>query len=121
MIKAKGEVAVIKLEDPNNGEVFAVCPVVGGSVEAVADSSRYFVLRIDDGRGRHAYVGMGFTERNTAFDFNAALADHAKYVKQQKEAAKNVQKLSDAPKLNLGLAEGQKITVNLKVKKNYMA
>jgi hypothetical protein len=38
------------------------------------------VLRIDDGRGHHAFVGMGFTERNDAFDFSAALQDHQKYV-----------------------------------------
>ena len=60
---------------------------------------------------------MGFTERSTAFDFNAALADHAKYVKQRKEEAKNLEKLKSAPKLNLALAEGQTITVNIKVNK----
>ena len=39
----------IKLEDKNTGELFAACPVEhypGGSVEAVTDSSRYFVICI---------------------------------------------------------------------------
>jgi hypothetical protein len=115
VIKAAGERAVIRLEDVNSGEVFAMCPVTPGAVEPVSDSSRYFVLRIDDGRGRHAFIGMGFTERNTAFDFNAALSDHAKYVKQRKDEQNSVNRLKDAPKLNLGLQEGQQITVNLKV------
>lgn len=47
------------------GELFAACPydVSGKSVEAVLDSSRYFVLRVetdgDDGAKRHAYIGVG--------------------------------------------------------------
>jgi len=114
-IKAKGEQAIIRLEDVKTDDLFAICPVSPGSVESVSDSSRYFVLRVDDGRGRHAFIGMGFTERNVAFDFSAALADHQRYVKQLKEQASSFQKMKDAPKLNLGLAEGQKITVNLKI------
>ena len=37
------------MEDKNTGELFAACPVEhypGGSVEAVTDSSRYFVICI---------------------------------------------------------------------------
>lgn len=32
---------------------------------------RYFVLRLSDGSGHHAYLGVGFEDRNDAFDFNA--------------------------------------------------
>ncbi|KAF8394259.1 hypothetical protein HHK36_020466 [Tetracentron sinense] len=79
----------IRLEDPNSGELFAACFVLPGqrenSVETVLDSSRYFVLKIEDGRGKHAFIGLGFTERNEAFDFNVALSDHEKYVKREHE------------------------------------
>jgi hypothetical protein len=73
------------------------------AVEPVTDSSRYFVVRIQDGSGyyiisisccfhflllllvgRHAFVGMGFTERNDAFDFHTTILDHLKYVLLEK-------------------------------------
>ena len=45
-------------------------------VEAVTDSSRYFVLRISNDQGREAHVGMGFRERNDALNFKMSLQDY---------------------------------------------
>ncbi|KAJ9576922.1 hypothetical protein L9F63_006540, partial [Diploptera punctata] len=48
---AKDKKYILKLEDKNSGELFAKCPVdqcPGIAIEAVTDSSRYFVIRIQD-------------------------------------------------------------------------
>jgi adaptin ear-binding coat-associated protein 1/2 len=52
--------------------VFAEAPYdhTGTSVEAVLDSSRYFVLRVE-AEGKRAYIGVGFPERPEAFDFSS--------------------------------------------------
>ncbi|XP_077226574.1 non-intrinsic ABC protein 4 [Tasmannia lanceolata] len=114
----------IRLEDPNSGELFAACFVLPGqrenSVETVLDSSRYFVLKIEDGMGKHAFIGLGFTERNEAFDFNVALSDHEKYVKREHE--KETGEPSDDshidihPAVNHRLKEGETIRINVKNK-----
>lgn len=77
------------LEDLNIGEFFVVCLVLLGKrdviVENVVDLLWYFVLRIDDGRGKYVFIGLGFVERNEVFDFNVVLFDYEKYVKREVE------------------------------------
>ncbi|XP_015078257.1 uncharacterized protein At1g03900-like [Solanum pennellii] len=116
----------IRLEDPNSGELFAACFVPPGqrenSVESVLDSSRYFVLKIEDGTGKHAFIGLGFSERNEAFDFNVALSDHEKYVKRDIEKdGDEAETSSDGhidihPAVNHRLKEGETIRINVKNK-----
>ncbi|KAF4676593.1 hypothetical protein FOL46_000056 [Perkinsus olseni] len=79
-VAAKGPVLVIKFVDASTGDLFAACPIAPDTpidrvVERTVDSSRYFVLRLSDGSGHHAYLGVGFEDRNDAFDFNACLYD----------------------------------------------
>ncbi|XP_076857856.1 adaptin ear-binding coat-associated protein 2 [Brachyhypopomus gauderio] len=115
-ITAKAKIAYIKMEDKNTGELFAQAPVEqypGAAVEAVTDSSRYFVLKIEDGSGRHAFIGLGFADRGDSFDFNVALQDHFKWVKQEGELAKQEANQSSAPKLDLSFKEGQTIKISL--------
>ncbi|XP_012684974.1 adaptin ear-binding coat-associated protein 1 isoform X2 [Clupea harengus] len=115
-ITAKGKVAFIKLEDKVSGELFAQAPInefPSISVETVSDSSRYFVLRIQDDNGRSAFIGVGFGDRGDAFDFNVALQDHFKWVKTEDEISKNAQTADTTPKLDLGFKEGQTITLNI--------
>ncbi|NWV70627.1 NECP2 protein, partial [Malurus elegans] len=115
-ITAKGSMAFIKLEDKTSGELFAQAPVEqfpGIAVESVTDSSRYFVIRIEDGNGRRAFIGVGFVDRGDAFDFNVALQDHFKWVRQQSELARQAQDPEQGRKLDLGFKEGQTIKLNI--------
>lgn len=90
----------IRLEDPNSAELFAACFIYPGqresSVEPALDSSRYFVLKIEDGNGKHAFIGLGFNERNEAFDFNVALSDHDKYVSRENEKEASEKNAADS-------------------------
>ncbi|XP_015891305.1 uncharacterized protein At1g03900 isoform X1 [Ziziphus jujuba] len=116
----------IRLEDPNSGDLFAACFVHPGqrenAVETVLDSSRYFVLKIEDGTGKHAFIGLGFSERNEAFDFNVALSDHEKYVRREHEKETTGGEASDDthidihPAVNHRLKEGETIRINVKPK-----
>ncbi|RKP22440.1 Necap1 protein, partial [Syncephalis pseudoplumigaleata] len=73
-VVGQDDACLIRLEDAQTGELFAAGPYTldGRAVETAMDSSRYFVLRVEDA-GRHAFIGVGFRERNDAFDFNATL------------------------------------------------
>ncbi|CAN0520982.1 unnamed protein product, partial [Ectocarpus sp. 12 AP-2014] len=114
-------------------ELFAQCEVLldGGRtlqvyVESVIDSSRYFVLRCEDkASGRHAYVGVGFRERSSAFDFKAVLDDFVRFLDRQKRAeetsANEEEEGEEAlgpvkPMKDLSIAEGQKLHIGLKVR-----
>ena len=90
VVVARGSQCTIRLMDPEKGTLFAQCPLDNDnpqlSVEPVVDSSRYFVIRVSDGSGRYAYLGMGFLERSDAFEFNVTLQDHVKRLRNEKAA-----------------------------------
>ncbi|KAI7903666.1 uncharacterized protein BX663DRAFT_507256 [Cokeromyces recurvatus] len=110
----KGKKCEIRLEDSNTGELFAMCPydIQSNSVEAVLDSSRYFVLKIEN-EGRHAFIGMGFQERSDAFDFNVTLQDFVKQLRAEKEANERTAQASTTPKMDYSLKEGQTINITI--------
>ena len=111
-----GNALNIKLEDKLSGQLFANCPVEaypGVAIEPVSDSSRYFVLRIQDDNGRSAFIGIGFGDRSDSFDFNVALQDHFKYVKNQEQIEK--EKVEPKPQLDLSFKEGETIKINMKI------
>ncbi|KAF5380987.1 hypothetical protein D9615_004112 [Tricholomella constricta] len=112
--KSKG--AAIQFEDGQTGELFARAEYdpTRPSVEGVLDSSRYFVVRVEDA-GKKAYIGMGFAERSDSFDFNVALQDYTKRFK----ASLNPEPSSDepsphvptGPKKDYSLKEGQTFSI----------
>ena len=91
---SRGSKGAIKLEDKDSGELFAECPLpndapVSTAVEPVIDSSRYFVLRVvDESSGRHAFLGLGFRERDHASDFKLAVQEHQNARAREREAIK---------------------------------
>lgn len=107
----RGDMTLVLLVDRTSGDIFAVCPIKDGAVDRCVDSSRYFVLRIENANGRHMFVGMAFNERNDAFDFNTSLED----ARREQEAAKEPsQKLPGLPSKDYSIKEGEKIRVNIK-------
>lgn len=103
----RGDTTAILLVDKEKGSIFAVCPVTEGAVERCTDSSRYFVLRIENANGAHVFIGVAFNERNDAFDFNAALEDS----KREKEMEKMPLPTYTGPTKDYSIKEGQKIHV----------
>ncbi|CAH1449975.1 unnamed protein product [Lactuca virosa] len=75
-------------------------------------------LKIEDGTGKHAFIWLGFTERNKAFHFNVALSDHEKYVKREIE--KDVDVASDESHINIHPAVNHRLkereTIRITVK-----
>ncbi|KAG6597951.1 Adaptin-like protein [Phytophthora cinnamomi] len=107
--------------------LFAQCPLqitrelaLDVYVHDCVDSSRYFMLRVEDEQsGRRAFVGIGFPDRTAAFNFKATLQDYAKYALrqlevEQVEAAEQQQTASSPKKPDLSLPEGATIRINLK-------
>ena len=108
----RDEMTLVLLVDKVSGDIFAVCPIKDGAVDRCVDSSRYFVLKIENDNGRHMFVGVAFNERNDSFDFNTSLED----AKRERAAAKAPiqNKLPNLPEKDYSIKEGEKIHVKIK-------
>eukprot|EP00123_Amoebidium_parasiticum_P006048 comp17108_c0_seq1/m.15876 comp17108_c0_seq1/g.15876 ORF comp17108_c0_seq1/g.15876 comp17108_c0_seq1/m.15876 type:complete len:255 (-) comp17108_c0_seq1:793-1557(-) len=115
-IMAQGKNVSVRFEDKNSGELFAQSKLTefpSEAVEPVTDSSRYFVLRIQDDTGRTAFVGLGFQERGDSFDFNAALQDHFRWLKEEEKMRIEASKPQNTgPSKDYSMKEGQTIKIN---------
>lgn len=113
-VMEKSKQVILKLEDKGSNELFAACPIEtypGSALEAVTDSSRYFVIRIiNEANKQTAFIGLGFADRSDSFDLNVALQDHFKFVKKEDIILKEEVK---GPSLDLAFKEGQTIKVNV--------
>jgi len=117
-VSERGDQAYILLEDPNSGELFAQASYdkTGTAVEAVLDSSRYFVLRVEGEGGRKAYIGLGFEERTESFDFNVALQDYVKRSKAATDPESALDAAVHAPPPDYSLKDGQTMTIKIPLK-----
>ncbi|CAI5954304.1 unnamed protein product [Closterium sp. NIES-65] len=147
-VVSRGDHCSIRLLDAASGDLFAHRrpwrPNHPLPLEAVIDSSRFFVLRIEDSSPpppstasaasassassskagkpaaaaapvvRHAFIGLGFRERTAAYDFQAAVYDHVKYVHKQQEARRMGQAFESRPAADYRLKEGQKLHLDIK-------
>jgi len=108
-----GSTLEIRLEDNKTGLLFAKAPIsaLGTSeFESVSDSSRYFVLKLQNDNGQTAFVGIGFADRSDSFDLNVTVQDHFKSLKKMAEAASSDEIAEKSQ--DFRLKEGQTITVN---------
>ena len=80
----------------SKSKLFALCAIdlvekehpLEHYVEAVLDSTRYFVVRVTDEKaGREALIGLGFREREEAADFRAALAKYESEIARERGGA----------------------------------
>jgi len=119
-VMEKAKKVKLKLEDRGSNELFAACPVEqypGPAIEAVTDSSRYFVIKIVDDGGRSAFIGIGFSDRADSFDLNVTLQDYFKGVTREAEISKEEVSPSK-PQLDLAFKAGQTIKVNINIPKS---
>merc|ERR1711992_415775 len=115
-----GKGAKIKLEEKIGDKVYAECPIEsypGLAIQSVADSSRYFVIKVTEG-GKNAHLGLGFADRADSFDLNTTLHDHFKGILVEEK----IEQEKEAPpeKLDLALKQGEtiKVSINLPTKKS---
>ncbi|KAG1778487.1 hypothetical protein EV702DRAFT_1093561 [Suillus placidus] len=118
-IVEKSSGAALMFEDAQTGELFARAryDVLKPCVESVLDSSRYFVIRVEDA-GKKAYIGMGFAERTDSFDFNVALQDYTKRLKAALSPPSPSEEtpsphIPAGPKKDYSLKEGQTFSISI--------
>jgi len=139
-VKERGEHCYIEIYDMKKSaegfeqpELFCSCPIRLNEgkplyifFDQVADSSRYFVVRAEDEKTkRGAMLGIGFRDRQYAFDLKAAISDfEGRYNRTQEAEERQLQREYGDPQAgdddgepveqlqDLSLKEGEKITVS---------
>lgn len=124
---------MVRLTDLEQGSIFAEAPLPTSSsvpittvVESVVDSSRFFVLRVEDGDSngkRHAFIGLGFRERADSSNFTAGLDDWRRFLIKRSQAMEmkgggdvEVAGFDPAGSSKYALDESEHITLNINEK-----
>lgn len=109
----KGGDCFLRIEDSNSGELYCQAPVLtypGPEIQQVADSRRYFVVRVVSDTGRSALIGIGFADSADSFDLNVALQDNFNVLKHQSDSVEDDE---ERPKLDLSLKTGIRVNLNI--------
>jgi hypothetical protein len=117
-VVSKGRDVLLKLFRADSGKLFAVCPLRRGGppgIEPVTDSSRYFCLRLENDKGNHAFVGIGFNKREDAFDLKSSIADAQKQAEAEEKgvAGGGIDLGIGALGSDFSLREGQTLSVKI--------
>lgn len=116
------DVCVIRLVDQETRSLFALCRVPPAEthdswmtvVEPVCDSSRMFVIRVEDPETtRHAFLGLSFEERSVAMDFRMALAEESRRGVNRKRMSTSASSSTGSHR-NLSLKEGDMLHIDAK-------
>lgn len=70
--------------------------------EQVADSSRYFVLKIQNESGREATIGFGFRDRDEAMALRESLQHYERSISRELQAAESPTNTFSVPALGEG-------------------
>ena len=121
VVERGDETAVLLVDPTNEKNIFAVCPIrhngnldgtnSGNGVDRCIDSSRYFVLKIQNGQGRSMFIGLAFNERADAFDFNTALEDSRREKLAEQKASEGISNLVQKQGVSYRMKAGEKIRV----------
>ncbi|RKF84010.1 NECAP-like protein [Golovinomyces cichoracearum] len=108
----------ILLEDPSNGQLFAAAPYTQPeAVQQAIDSSRFFAVRVQGDGGQKATLGIGFEERNEAFDFSVTLQEVRRLLDFRDignfPEKKRPGKIINDAKQDFSLKEGEMVVVDL--------
>jgi len=101
-VLAKGDMLMMRLKNGEGGVFCETAPMdlkeIGKTkpltsiIESCKDSSRYFVVRVQDPKSRRVLpMGIGFRERQSAFDLSAVIGDRIKMVQRHQEIDKEQQ------------------------------
>lgn len=110
-MERRGDLLALEFTSVETKQLFCSATVtdrVQRVLEQVADSSRYFTLKITSPDGREAMIGFGFRDRDAATDLRESL-QHFEAALRREHTAMEV---AEAPAFTVPkLAEGEKIHV----------
>lgn len=110
---SKGNNCFLRIEDCNTGQLYCQAPVLaypGPQVQPVADSRRYFVVKVVSDTGRTALIGIGFADGADSFDLSVALQDFFTTLENESKASEPTE---DRPKLDLALKGDIRVNLNI--------